>query len=339
MQDPYDSRPDDSDRGRRGLTGAAGKWLGAVLSIAILGGVGVWTYRLGERDASAVPVILAMEGPAKVQPDDPGGLQAEFQGLSVNEVMRGEPPSHRPEEVTLAPAPAEPTKDDLSVSELLPEFARQPAAARGTSAAAPASRSVAAASPVQVEAAELSPDAEEEEDALSSDTTDEMTEASLPGTAPAPAPQADSDSASDEPLGSDSQFALSRSASPRQRPADLRMAAATPQQTAPEPTPVAASPAQAPAPAAVASELPKGTMMIQLGAFDSADVARSEWSRLSAQHADLLGKRQLVIQRTVSSGRVFYRLRAAGFDDLAAARATCAALTARGPACIPARQD
>ncbi|WP_118134377.1 SPOR domain-containing protein [Oceanicella sp. SM1341] len=352
MQDPYDSHPDDSDHTRRSRTGAAGKWLGAVVSVAMIGAVGVWTYKLGERDASAVPVILAMEGPAKVQPDDPGGLQAAYQGLSVNEVMRGQPPSPRPDDVTLAPSPAEPTDQDLAVSELLPEFARQPASARGTSATPPASRSASAAAPqagpqAAPEPTELSSVEEDEEDlgfAPAGESARAVTEASMRSDAPAPgtAPEtaAEPEQAESTPLGSDSQYALARSQSPRQRPADLRLAAATPQESATVATAAAApAPAAAPQPAEVTSELPRGTMMIQLGAFDSPDVARSEWKRLSSAHADLLGKRQLVIQRTTSSGRVFYRLRAAGFDDLAAARATCSALTARGPACIPARQD
>ncbi|PKP63650.1 MAG: SPOR domain-containing protein, partial [Alphaproteobacteria bacterium HGW-Alphaproteobacteria-8] len=49
--------------------------LGAVVSLAVLGAVVVWAYNLGVRDAADVPVVRAVEGPARMRPDDPGGAQ------------------------------------------------------------------------------------------------------------------------------------------------------------------------------------------------------------------------------------------------------------------------
>ena len=53
--------------------------------------MGLWAYRLGTRDAAEVPIIRAMEGPTRIQPEDPGGLRAAHQGLEVNSVLAGRP--------------------------------------------------------------------------------------------------------------------------------------------------------------------------------------------------------------------------------------------------------
>ena len=44
--------------------------LGAVTSLALVVGVGVWGYKLVIRDVSGVPVIRAAEGPMRIQPED-----------------------------------------------------------------------------------------------------------------------------------------------------------------------------------------------------------------------------------------------------------------------------
>ena len=60
--------------------------LGAVISIALIAGVGVWGYKLFVRDVSGVPVVRAAEDEMRVAPKDPGGQQAAHQGLAVNSV-------------------------------------------------------------------------------------------------------------------------------------------------------------------------------------------------------------------------------------------------------------
>jgi hypothetical protein len=81
--------------------------------------------------------------------------------------------------------------------------------------------------------------------------------------------------------------------------------------------------------------LPLGTRLAQLGAFESAEVARAEWDRLSVRLGDLLEGKSRVVQRAESGGRTFYRLRAVGFEDLADARRFCSALQAEKAECIP----
>ena len=77
---------------------------GAVLFLGVIGAMGLWSYRLGTRDANEVPVIKAMAGPARVAPEDPGGARAAHQGLEVNSVLAG----NQPDPTGIAPAAPEP---------------------------------------------------------------------------------------------------------------------------------------------------------------------------------------------------------------------------------------
>ena len=64
---------------------------GAAVFLGLIGALGLWSFRLGTRDAGEVPIIKAMAGPARVEPENPGGLQAAHQGLEVNTVLAGRP--------------------------------------------------------------------------------------------------------------------------------------------------------------------------------------------------------------------------------------------------------
>ena len=82
-------------------------------------------------------------------------------------------------------------------------------------------------------------------------------------------------------------------------------------------------------------QIPVGTALVQLGAFASPEIARSEWRRLSGKFSSFMAGRELVIQRAVNGGRIFYRLRAAGFSDLSDARRFCSTLKAAETDCVP----
>lgn len=81
--------------------------------------------------------------------------------------------------------------------------------------------------------------------------------------------------------------------------------------------------------------IPPGTRLAQLGAFESVDVARTEWDRLEQRFGGYLVGKSRVIERAESGGSRFYRLRAMGFVDLADARRFCSAFKAEGVDCIP----
>jgi cell division protein FtsN len=125
---------------------------------------------------------------------------------------------------------------------------------------------------------------------------------------------------------------------PAPRPAALRAPAAAAPVVAASASPAEAE-AEAPASPALTDVLPAGTHLVQLGAFDSAEIAASEWERLQGPFGEFLGGKERVIQETQSNGRTFYRLRAKGFSDRAEARILCAALTAEDADCIPVTVD
>ncbi|KKK92596.1 hypothetical protein LCGC14_2701340, partial [marine sediment metagenome] len=81
--------------------------------------------------------------------------------------------------------------------------------------------------------------------------------------------------------------------------------------------------------------LPVGTRLVQLGAFDSDEVARAQWTRIGAKFDKFFDGKRRVVQRAKSGGKTFYRLRAEGFADLGDARRFCSALVAEGADCIP----
>jgi hypothetical protein len=83
------------------------------------------------------------------------------------------------------------------------------------------------------------------------------------------------------------------------------------------------------------TDLPDGTRLVQLGAYDTAEIAREEWERIAGRFPDFFDDRPRVIEAAESGGQTFFRLRAAGFDDLAGSRRFCAVLVAQGTACIP----
>ena len=294
--------------------------LGAAASLALLIGVGVWGYKILMRDVTGVPVVRAADGPFRVQPENPGGEQAPHQGLSVNGVAAEGMAADPADRLMLAPAPLDLTQED-AVPVAAPRKTPETPPVAG-----PAARAVLAAGDETVQLAAV----------------ERLAERLAVGVAPleglAPAPQAKPDSAElpkaeveVEPAPMVEQAiaqvrvedGLGRSLRPRRRPAELsnvRSVAALPADAVPEADP---------------ATIPAGTRLAQLGAYDSAETARSEWERLQGRFGDYLEDKTRVVQKASSGGRTFYRLRAMGFADLSDARRFCSALVAEKAGCIP----
>ena len=85
---------------------------GAISTLALVAGVAVWGYRLAVRDANGVPVIIAMEGPVRVAPDDAGGEIAAHVGLSVNRIAAEGTAGEVPDQIVLAEPPVGLEDDD-----------------------------------------------------------------------------------------------------------------------------------------------------------------------------------------------------------------------------------
>lgn len=281
---------------------------GAAVFVGLVGAMALWSYRLGTRDATEVPIIRAMEGPARLQPEDPGGLQAAHQGLEVNAVLSGQPAPVPRERTPLEPAPPALAEEDGPQGELVVAApASLPDAAEGEDLRMPEAEAQEVLAALEVG---LAPDlggAPAEADApVEADLLPE-------GTTPAV-----------RPLG---------------RPSNLVRATAKAPAAAPKAQPKAASAAPAPAPgvaqAREVGSVSPGSRLVQLGAYDSEAITRQAWAQLVAKNGDLLGSKSLYVERTTSNARVFYRLRVAGFENTEQTRVMCEALRARSIDCIP----
>ena len=90
-------------------------WVGAALSLSLLTGAIGWSYQLIVRDISQIPIIRAQLGPLRVAPDDPGGLTAANQGLSVTQLAVNERPLLS-DEIFLAPAAEVLSEENVAIS-------------------------------------------------------------------------------------------------------------------------------------------------------------------------------------------------------------------------------
>ena len=298
-------------------------FMGAAASLALLVGIGVWSYQLLMRDVSGVPVVRAAEGPMRVQPENPGGQQAQHQGLSVNDVAAVGAAGAPADRLILAPPPLELTVED----EALPSVGQS--IAQGT-VRSEQPQAPTLDTPVDVAALNL----EDIQMAAVEELAAQLAEGATPLEELAPvterAPETAQEAQEADPVEAAVQASLrvegglGRSLRPKLRPATLRNV---------QPVAAMASPSGGVDvdPASIAA----GTRLAQLGAFDSAEVARSEWDRLQGRFSEYLDGKDRVIQKAKSGGRTFYRLRAMGFADLSDAGRFGSALVAEKAECIP----
>jgi hypothetical protein len=297
----YGMSPADGrlERARRLVNGA-----GAVCSVALVLGLGLWGYQLAVRDVAGVPVMRALAGPMRIAPADPGGDQASNQGLSVNAIAATGSSAPVADQLTLAPRPVALLVDDTS------GLGGAPAAAPQIGAVAVSLSITGQATPGTLQVTEALP-LEEGAGTLIDDTTGAVVEVA----------NADPET----PPG-----ALARSLRPHARPAVFAAAS----------TPVNVETVSAPGPVTEIdpATLAIGTRLAQLGAFDTPDLARAKYSELQTQFGELMSGKAMVIQSAQSGGRTFYRLRAHGFQGDDDARRFCAALQAENADCIPVAQ-
>ena len=285
---------------------------GAVASVALIAGVGVWGYNLVMRDVSGIPVVRAAEGELRIRPADPGGQLAQNTGLSVNEVAGAGAAAAPADRLVLAPQPMELAEEDAPMTQTVapvqqPEpldvAASLEAEAADVSTALQAGEIDELVSQLTANAETIEPTDDAVQPVLASVTVAELPQA--PAAVQGPGPKS--------------------SVRPQLRPRSA------PAVVIPVGTPVAAAATQD----LDASDLPAGTRLVQLGAFDSADIARTQWDKMQTRFGDYMTGKDRVIQQAQSGGRTFYRLRAHGFTDLSDARRFCSALVAEGADCIP----
>ncbi|WP_209596655.1 SPOR domain-containing protein [Ruegeria sp. HKCCSP351] len=321
---PEDMQEDDAPRGSFGL-GRAVNFLGAVASLALVAGVGVWGYQLIMRDVSGVPVVRAAEGPMRVQPENPGGTPADHQGFAVNAVAAEGSAAAPADRLILAPRPVSLTDEDLPAGELKPTPALHVVEEPITTQEAARLRQNAVDALVAELAGAAAETQQEFEDGV------QLASLTTPDEEPAIDP-ADFAAALPDPSFAELP-GVRRSLRPVTRPARSTRSQVAPSENSEDAINAAVK-------AAVGVDvdpdtLAKGTRLAQLGAYDSTQVAQAEWDRLNGQFGEYLSGKQRVIQKTSSGGRTFYRLRVLGFEDLSDSRQFCAALVAQGADCIP----
>lgn len=289
-------------------------WFGAILSVGLVVGMGVWGWRLAVRDVSEVPVVRALEGPMRIQPDDPGGVAADYQGLAVNRIPEAGEVSPPPDQIVLAPPPVDLDPVEDRPAGALPGAALSPSP--NVVAEAPVAPTAPAADPAETAQGDVAASASDTDRAVAEALrlADVAAESASPlalngaEAAGAPAPSTDS-------------------------------LPVTGIRTAPRPV---LRPATAPVIAAADAgidvdpdSLPAGTRLAQIGAYDSRDEAVLAWDRLARRFSLYLVDKKRLIQKTRRGGRDFYRLRVVGFAGLDDSRRFCSALRAEKVECIP----
>ena len=277
-------------------------WTGAALSLFLLAGAIGWSYQLIVRDVNQIPIVRAQLGPLRVAPDNPGGLTAANQGLSVTQLAVNEKPLLS-NEIYLAPAAEILNEENLELK-VTEEYESNKVDG------AFEIKEVNAENSMNLEAL---PD-QKEVDSRSNDVG-VLSKAAF----------------SQKKIEIENAVSLALSITndpdkslswlrPKIRPVGFyRNGNITEDQiVSNEPMP----------------KLPIGSAVVQLGAFDSKSLAESEWQRFEKILGSILIPKKMIIQKAESGGKIFYRLRASGFSDISDARQFCTAISDK-VACIP----
>ena len=277
-------------------------WTGAALSLFLLAGAIGWSYQLIVRDVNQIPIVRAQLGPLRVAPDNPGGLTAANQGLSVTQLAVNEKPLLS-NEIYLAPA-AEILNEENLALKVKEEY---------ESNKVDGAFEIKEVNAENIMNLEALPD-QKEVDSRSNDVGVLSKAAFSQKKIEIENAVSLALSITNEP---DKSLSWLR---PKIRPVGFyRNGNITEDQiVSNEPMP----------------KLPIGSAVVQLGAFDSKSLAKSEWQRFEKILGSILIPKKMVVQKAESGGKIFYRLRASGFSDISDARQFCTAISDK-VACIP----
>ncbi len=269
--------------------------------------LGLWyAYKVGMRrgSESVAPLIAAAEGPIKVRPKSPGGMQVPYRDTLVYDKLSPGPVKEA--ETQLLPAPEEPIIKRRP--QPMPGASETPAAAPPPASPAETARPGVAAPPTSGPVLSAVPE------------TDTAPGVATPPTSPPP-PAAPAASGT----------------------ADATATAGPAVPPPPEPPPEPTSERAAPATRQPASDVPPSSSSryrVQLASMRSATAAAQTWDTLVAKHGDVLGSLELVIQKiTLDEGRgIYYRVQAGPVATEDDGARICATLRQRKAACIVVRR-
>lgn len=277
-------------------------WTGAALSLFLLAGAIGWSYQLIVRDVNQIPIVRAQLGPLRVAPDNPGGLTAANQGLSVTQLAVNEKPLLS-NEIYLAPAAEILNEENLALKVTEEDESNKVDGAFEI-------KEVNAENSMNLEALldQKEVDSRSNDVGVLSKVAFSQKKIEIENAVSLAL------SITNEP---DKSLSWLR---PKIRPVGFyRNGNITEDQiVSNEPMP----------------KLPIGSAVVQLGAFDSKSLAESEWQRFEKILGSILIPKKMVVQKAESGGKIFYRLRASGFSDISDARQFCTAISDK-VACIP----
>ena len=277
-------------------------WTGAALSLSLLAGAIGWSYQLIVRDINQIPIVRAQLGPLRVAPDNPGGLTAANQGLSVTQLAVNEKPLLS-NEIHLAPAAEILNEENLALQ--ITEDVKS-----NTDDETFEIKEVNAENSLNltVLSNEIEAGSRSKEEAILSKVAFSQKKMEI-------------ENAVSLALSiADDQLASPTSLRPKIRPMSFNgNNKTTVDQVATN---------------ELMSKPPMGSAMVQLGAFENKNLAKSEWQRFEKLLGSMLISKKMVVQKAESGGKIFYRLRASGFDDISDARQFCTAISDK-VACIP----
>ena len=277
-------------------------WTGAALSLFLLAGAIGWSYQLIVRDANQIPIVRAQLGPLRVAPDNPGGLTAANQGLSVTQLAVTEKPLLS-NEIYLAPAAEILNEENLALKVTEEDESNKVDGAFEI-------KEVNAENSMNLEALldQKEVDSRSNDVGVLSKVAFSQKKIEIENAVSLAL------SITNDP---DKSLSWLR---PKIRPVGFyRNGNITEDQIV----------SNVPMP-----KLPIGSALVQLGAFDSKSLAESEWQRFEKILGSILIPKKMVVQKAESGGKIFYRLRASGFSDISDARQFCTAISDK-VACIP----
>lgn len=107
---------------------------GALMAVALMAVMVLWSYKLGTRDASDIPVIRAASEVTKKRPEEPGGLEVAHQGRPVYDVVSGQKAEAA---AAYAPPAATLAEEDVAAVATSPAPTPRPETARPAAAETP----------------------------------------------------------------------------------------------------------------------------------------------------------------------------------------------------------
>lgn len=288
-----------------------GRFITLLSATATFGAFGLliyWGISLSQMDPNEIPVIKRQAGPAREKPAEPGGLEIDHQGLSVNTVQAIGGAGKPSERVILAPQGDALSPEDRAGLAVEETPIDKPAAVE------------------DIVETSLAPTGEQE----ASSEIEQAIVAGLTKPKPSREPkntlQAQSEvvtQSDDLKIGSGEILAPENDIKrPKHRPDNLSASkVVTPQ----------------PAPAQKKPELKSGTPVAQIGSYESRKVAEAEWAKAKNQLGELLERKSPFYQVAKVSGKTYHRLRVTGFTTFEDAKSFCVASKAKGRDCLPTK--